>query len=72
MKLVILPFGQLVGQSVSQTVSRSVRKCVVMWSGARMILFLLFIVLELYSLVHCCCEPAEAPFSLCDMFECTA
>jgi hypothetical protein len=41
-KLVILPFGL---RSVSQ-VSHSVRRCVVVSSGARMIVVLLFIVLE--------------------------
>ena len=68
MKLVIVTFGRLVGQSVSC----SVRKCVIVWSGARTIVVSLFIVLELYSLVHLCCEPAEAPFSPCDVFEHTA
>jgi hypothetical protein len=54
---------------VSQSVSCAVRRCVVVWSGARTSVVLLFIVLELYSLVCCSCEPAEALFSLCDVFE---
>ena len=61
MKLASLPFGWLVSQSV--------RRCVVMWSGARKIVVLLFIVLELHILVHCCCGPAKAPFSSCDVFD---
>ena len=64
MKLVILPFGL----SVSHLAIHSVR-CVVMWSGARTVVVLLFTVLELYSLVHCCCGPAKAPFSSCDVFD---
>jgi len=63
-KLASLPFCQLVDESF--------RRCVLMWSGTRKIVVLLFIVLELHRLVHCCYEPAEAPFSLCDVFEHTA
>jgi len=44
----------------------------VVWSGARKIVVLLLFVLELHSLVHCCCEAAEVPFSPCDVSEDTA
>ena len=68
MKLASLPFRRPVGRSAGQ----SVRICAIVWAGTRKIVVLLFIVLELYTLVHCCHEPAEAPFSLCDVFEHTA
>ena len=61
MKFASLAFGESVGQS----------RFVITWPGTRKVVILLFVVLELHSLVHCC-EPTEAPFSPCDMFEHTA